>query len=284
MGKASRRNKVKKPKKVRIDFVDRPFEGLAFEPELVAMREIIPAATLPVKTTDEYGAEELLIVTVLPGMVAATRREDGMLLVAAQTVANSGDLSLDIADRILKGQQLGKGDSLQSTDPVPGPRLQDILDLDYATEMELHSDFNFWVDPAEREKSDVQAAIAQSAEQLIPTEHVDNVEGAFWCRMQREFVRWVRPEPEAQVLDALARLHTKRELSFDGGRFVGAFRAHGLLIPVFELDAGMEADELAEPMAAFTPAFEEALADTEPLNPDERRARSGIISRQVTLR
>lgn len=28
MGKASRRNKENKPKKVRIQFVDRPFEGL----------------------------------------------------------------------------------------------------------------------------------------------------------------------------------------------------------------------------------------------------------------
>ena len=55
MGKSSRRNKEAKPKRPRIQFVDRPFEGLPFEAELVAMREIIPAATLTVITTPEYG-------------------------------------------------------------------------------------------------------------------------------------------------------------------------------------------------------------------------------------
>lgn len=285
MGKASRRNKEKKPKKARIQFVDRPFDGLAFEPQLVAMREIIPAATLPVRTTAEYGSEDLLIVTLLPGMAAASRRNDGVLLVAAQTVMNSGDVSLDIADRIIKGLDLKPGDTLAQTDqPVPGPRLQDILDLSVDSEMTLHENYSFWVDPAELNDPQVQSAIEQTREQVLPTAHVPHIDGAYWCRMQREFVRWVRPEPEAHVLDALARLHQARELGFDGGRFVGAFRALGLMIPVFELDAGSEADELSEPMAVLAQRLDEALAVTEPLTAEERRARAGIISRQVTLR
>ncbi|QRV02122.1 topoisomerase II [Arcanobacterium phocisimile] len=285
MGKASRRNKEKKPKKARIQFVDRPFEGLPFEPQLVAMREIIPAATLPVRTTAEFGGEDLMIVTLLPGMAAALRRKDGVLLVAAQTVMNSGDVSLDIADRVIKGMELKAGDTLQQTDqPVPGPRLQDILDLSAESEMTLHENYAFWVDPAELDDPEMKSAIEQTRDQVLPTAHVPEIEGAFWCRMQREFVRWVRPEPEAQVLDALARLHQARELGFDGGRFVGAFRALGLMIPVFELDASSEADEMTKPMAVFAERFEKALAVTDALTPEERRARAGIISRQVTLR
>ncbi|WP_455952064.1 DUF5926 family protein [Arcanobacterium haemolyticum] len=285
MGKASRRNKENKPKKVRIQFVDRPFEGLAFEPQLVAMREILPAATLPVKTVAEHGAEELQIVTLLPGMAAASRRKDGVLLVAAQTVMNSGDVSLDIADRILKGLELKPGETLQQNDqPVPGPRLQDVLDLSFESVMELHGDYAFWVDPAELEDPQMKAAVEQTRDQVLPTAEVPGVDGAFWCRMQREFVRWVRPEPEAQVLDALARMHQVRELGFEGGRFVGAFRALGLLIPVFELEAGAEADELTKPMEAFVERFSKAMAVTDALTPEERRARAGIISRQVTLR
>ena len=119
---------------------------------------------------------------------------------------------------------------------------------------------------------------------MVPTAKVEGVEGAYWCRMQREFLRWVRPEEEAKVLDGLARLHHKRELTFDDARFVGAFRALGLLIPVFELVEGAEAEELTEPLATFDKALTAAIASDEPLTPEERRTRSGIISRQVTLR
>lgn len=284
MGKASRRNKDK-PKKVRIKFVERPFEGLPFESELVAMREILPSAVLPVKTKEEFGGEELLIVTLLPGMAAAMRRKDGKLLIATQTVANSGDVSLDLADRIVKAGELEPGETIVNADqPEPGNRLQDILDLDYTSEMELHNDFNYWVGEDEKDDPQIRAAIEQSGEQVIATEEVEGIEGAYWCRMSREFVRWVRPEEESKVLDALARLHHKRELTFDNARFVGAFRALGLLIPVFELEAGTEADELAKPMGEFAPKFEEAIASEEPLTADERRTRAGIVSRQVTLR
>ncbi|VEI13190.1 DUF5926 family protein [Trueperella bialowiezensis] len=289
MGKQSRRERRaearKAKKKSRIQYVDRPFEGIEFEADLVAMREIIPSASMRVKLTEEHGGHELTFVTLLPGMAAALRRNDGELLVAMQTVMSSGDVSLDIAERTLRGVELAPGESFNQTDqPEPGPRLQDILDLSAPAELEIHDTYDYWVDSSEAEKPDVQAAIAQATEQMVPTAQVPGVKGAYWCRMQREFVRWVRPEAEDAVADALARLQHKRELTFDGSRFVGAFRAAGLLIPVFELEAGSEADELEKPMAEFAKKFQAAIDDDAPLSPDERRTRSGIISRQVTLR
>ncbi|QOQ39784.1 DUF5926 family protein [Trueperella pecoris] len=285
MGKSSRRNKEAKPKKARVQFVDRPFEGLPFEAELVAMREIIPSATLPVTTTAEHGSREVTLVTILPGMGAALRRKNGEVLVAVQTVMSSGDVSLDIADRLLKALELEPGQSLLQADlPEPGPRLQDVIDTSKTGELTIHDSYDYWVDEDEAKDPNVQMALQQTSDQMVPTAQVEGVEGAYWCRMQREFLRWVRPEEEEKVLDGLARLHHKRELTFDDARFVGAFRAMGLLIPVFELVEGAEADELAKPLTEFEAKLEAAIASTEPLSAEERRTRSGIISRQVTLR
>ena len=285
MGKASRRKKDDKPKRVRVKYVDRPFEGIPFEPQLVAMREIIPAATLSVRTNAEHGSQDVLIVTMLPQMLGALRRTDGVLMVAAQTVMSTGDASLDIADRLLWGLELEPGETFAQTEqPEPGERLQDVLDLTIEPEFTIHEDFGFWVGEDQAGDDDIREAINATREQLIPTKQVAGVEGAYWTRMQREFVRWVRTEPEDAVLAALARLQTKRELSFSGARFVGAFRALGLLIPVFELEPGTEADELSEPMAEFENVLAAEIASDAPLTAEEKRAKAGIVSRQVTLR
>lgn len=285
MGKKSRREKVAKPKRKPIQFVERPFAGIPFETELVAMREILPAASLQVSTASEYGAEEIYLVSMLPQMVGAFRRKDGVLLVALQTVMNSGDLSLDVADRIINGLKLQNGETFtQIEQPEPNICLADVLDLDSSKELELHEDFSYWISAEEAEQPDVKRAIAESKEQIIPTAQVPEIKGAFWTRMQREFLRWVRPESQDAVLDALARLQYRHELSFDDARFVGAFRALGLLIPVFELPRGAEADELTAPLQKFSQIFEQEIASNEPLTAEERRAKAGIISRQVTLR
>ena len=49
-------------------FVERPFEGLPAEADLVAMREILPLATLPATTTEEYGSADVVLTTILPSM------------------------------------------------------------------------------------------------------------------------------------------------------------------------------------------------------------------------
>ena len=53
---------------------------------------------------------------------------------------------------------------------------------------------------------------------------------------------------------------------------------------MWELPKGAEADELAAPMAEFAPKLDAAIAASDPLTPEEKRARAGIVSRQVTLR
>ncbi|AWE41563.1 MULTISPECIES: DUF5926 family protein [unclassified Actinobaculum] len=292
MSKKKRRNTrqnrasaTTKPKRVVIPFVERPFEGLPLEMELVAMREILPLATVDVRTTEEYGSAQLTLASILPGMAAAIRREDGVLLVAMQTVMHSGDASLDIAARIIAGLELQAGETFHMPEqPEPGPRMQDVLDLESFETFTLYEEPTFWMTPEEAAKPDNRDALRSSREQLVPTAAVDGVPGAYWCRMSREFLRWVRPEPRDRVLDGLARLRVAGQCTFDESRFVGAFRAQGLLIPVWELQPGSEADELVQPLAEFASVLDAAISSTEPLTADEKRARAGIVSRQVTLR
>ena len=48
-----------------VPFVLRPFEGLPGEPDWVAMREVVPAATATARTTPEHGSRDVVIATVL---------------------------------------------------------------------------------------------------------------------------------------------------------------------------------------------------------------------------
>ena len=144
-----------------IDFVERPFEGMAVERELVAMREILPLATLAARTTAEHGGCDVVLTTILPSMAGALCRADGVLLVAAQTVTNSGDASLDIAARIQAGLGLRPGEAFQVPgQPDPGPRLQDVLDPEGFGRLELHEQPTFWMTDRSSRRWAVRAARA----------------------------------------------------------------------------------------------------------------------------
>jgi len=87
------------------------------------------------------------------------------------------------------------------------------------------------------------------------------------------------------VRPALARLQAAGGLDLgEGSRYVGSFRAHGLVVPVWDLDRELHAKEWAEPVAQFAARLDEALADPAPLTDAERRARDALAGKQVTLR
>ncbi|WP_246071774.1 DUF5926 family protein [Miniimonas arenae] len=272
-----------------VPFVARPFEGLAGEADWVAVREIVPSAVGTVRTTAEHGAVDVTIVSLLPDLMPAVRREDGQVLVALQTVGTSGDASRDVADALLRALELEPGDALTTNDlPEPGPRLQDVLDPAVPFEPEVRDEFDFWLAPGEH-AHEVEAALENANELIVPTRPVavpEELGKAFWCRMNgKEFLRWVVAAAEEETLDALARLAARRTAALeDGARLIGAFRTCGVLVPVWELVRGTEADELAEPVAALAERLGTALRTTDPLTSDERRARAGLVSRQVNLR
>lgn len=288
MGKKSRRARSDQPARVKrkpVPFVERPFDGLSAEADLVAMREILPAATITATTTADHGSRTVTFVTLLPQIWAALARDDGEILVALQTNERSGDASRDAAAALVAALDAEPGTEIASVGLLePGTRLQDVLEPDSFGEIELSEGFDFWLAPDAERTDEVAAALEQSGEGVVPTEAVPGVPSAYWCRMNREFLRWVRPEDPDVVLDGLARLHAAREDAVvDGARFVGAFRAAGLIVPVWELPDGTGAEALAEPVAAFATTLEEAIARDGALDVDERRARAGLVSRQVSL-
>lgn len=286
MGKASRRkNRAEKaaaPKRQEVPFVERPFEGLAAETDLVAMREILPSATMEF----ELDGTKVLLATLLPDNMPGLRREDGTIVVALQTHMRSGDASRDVAYAIEKALELEPGSPLRLKElPEPGTRLQDLLPKGTELSIELHNDFDYWIDPATERTPEIEDALEAAAGNAVPMAAVEGVTSAYWARMGKEFLRWIRPEDENELIKALARLQAARETDLEeGARLIGAFRACGLLVPVWELVPGTEADELDKACATLDKRLANALADKSPLTNEQKRARDGLISRQVNLR
>ena len=151
--------------------------------------------------------------------------------------------------------------------------------------MEIVENFAFWLDPSEEIDEHTRRALDENRDEIIATRPVPGVAGMYWCEMNRNFVRYVSSVEENTLFDALARLHVRGEACLsEGSRFVGAFRACGLAIPVFELAEGESAEDVAAPAAAFVASLEAALAEKTALNAQERRAKQGLVSRQVTIR
>ncbi|MGN6302983.1 MAG: DUF5926 family protein [Angustibacter sp.] len=273
-------------------FVVRAFEGLPSEPDWVAMREVVPAATATVRLSDALressGIDDVLVATVLPLAWPALRRADGRVLLGLQTGGGSGDPSRDVgtALELALAAEPGNPVSLAQVAEADGRRLQERLDTSAPFEVSVHEGFDFWVEGAEELDGDVRESLEHANAAVIPTERLTGVEAAYWCRIgDRTHLRWVLPQPEDALLDALARLHAAGESGLgDGTRYVGAFRAHGLLVPVWDLPQDAVASDVEAPAAAFAERLQQALAVDAPLTYDERRARAGVVSRQLTLR
>ena len=270
------------------ELVRRPFEGLPGECDWVALRELVPAATVPLTLKDPLpdGVPSVTLGTVLPMAWPGLRRDTGAVLLGLQNDAASGDISRDLADVLHRALSAEPGNPVEGRRPAPdGPRLQDLLDLTAPFEPEVHSGFEFWLEDAEAATGEVAASLERANQAAIPTVRLTGVDAAYWCETpEKNHLRWVMPHPEDALLDALSRLHAAGVSSLgDGTRLVGSFRAHGLLVPVWDLPVGMGADEVEKPAASFAERLAETFARTEPLNAEERRARSGFTNRQITL-
>ncbi len=293
MGKASRRKKVaasttRPAPRAPIPFRERPFDGLACEVELVAMREFIPCATMTARTTAEHGGVEFDFVTLLPDGHAAMVRGDGRILVGVQTRFQSGDLSHDAGGALAAAiaRQLEGEEGIVNIDVRdPAPRLQDLLDQTVEPDLRLSDDFGYWFDPEAEITPEMERALEQNRADVVPTADIPGVPGMYWCEMNRTFIRYVTDYPESRLFAALARLQVAGRARIGrGSRFVGAFRACGLAIPVFELADGTRPEDVAADAKGLADALAEAIEVVDPLTVEERRARDGLVSRQVTIR
>ncbi len=267
-------------------YVARPFEGLPSECDVVALRELVPAATAPLSVRDTDRA--VTLCSLLPMAAPAMVRADGEVWLGLQVLHNFGDPSRDLAavlaNALGKADEAGTGIVGLLEPPGPGPRLQDLV-ADETLAVTVHDGFGYWLADAAEDPA-TAAALEQANDAASPTARLTTVEAAYWTRIgAKEHLRWVMPEPEGPLLDALARLHAAdRDRVTPDSRFVGMFRAHGLLAPVWDLPVGTGVEALEEPAERFHVDLTEALADESPLSAEERAARAGLANRQVTLR
>jgi uncharacterized protein DUF5926/SEC-C motif-containing protein len=270
-------------------YVARPFAGLADEADVIAMREMVPAATAPVRLRDGVTDtdREVVLCSLLPGAAPGLVRQDGTIWLGLQVQHAFGDASRELAAVLEKALAADPGDVVGLTAaPGEGPRLQDLLTGDPLA-VTVHRGFDFWVadvdDPTGAIASSLEAANAAAH----PTARLTSVDAAYWTDVStKEHLRWVMPhDDEEQLLSALARLHAAGQDSLvEGSRLVGMFRTNGVLVPVWDLPLGTGAEVLEEPAATFRKDLDAALADDSPLTTEERSARSGLANRQLTIR
>ncbi len=267
-------------------YVKRPFEGLTSECDIIALRELVPAATAPLKVA---GTDRpVLLCSLLPMAAPAMVRDSGAVWLGLQVQHGFGDPARDLGAVLGAAlEQAERGESGVvglTSDPGPGPRLQDLVE-DEELQITVHEGFDYWISDVE-DQAGMAGALEQANASVNPTLKLASVPAAYWTNVgTKEHLRWVMPEPEDQLLDALARLHAAgKDVLAPGSRLVGMFRAHGLLAPVWDLPVGTGAEALEDPAAQFAADLAAALADTSELTAQERAARQGLANRQVTIR
>jgi hypothetical protein len=263
-------------------YVARPFAGLVAERDLVAMREFVPSATAPLTVGDR----RVLLGSLLPVAAPAMVRESGEVWLGMQVRHSFGDPARDLGAVLEKALATDEEGVVGLVDPPgPGARLQDLV-ADQPLDVTVHEGFEWWLgDVADRDQGMVDA-LEQANGAVAPTVRLSSVEAAYWVDAgSKEHLRWVLPQDETALLDALSRLHAAGDDSIaDGSKLVGMFRAHGLLTPVWDLPSGTGAAAIEQPVAAFGERLEGALASGAELTPEERAARSMLANQQVTLR
>jgi Family of unknown function (DUF5926)/SEC-C motif len=268
-------------------YVARPFAGLTSEPDIIALREIVPAATTPLTLADGLNSDRaVLLCSLLPMTAPAIVRQDGTVWLGLQVQHNFGDPSRDLGAVLTRALEAEPGGIVGLTDPPgEGPRLQDLI-ADTQLEITVHDGFDFWVSDVEDADGTMSASLEAANAAANPTVRLSSVEAAYWINVgTKEHLRWVMSYDEEPLLSALARLHAAGQDSIaEGSRLVGMFRAHGVLVPVWDLPVGTGAEVLEGPAAKFATDLEVALEDPRPLTSEERSARNGLANRQLTIR
>src|SRR4051812_28243039 len=209
--KAPKSARPEKREKIRDIFVARPFAGLRDETEWIALRELVPAATAPLRLSPELVAEagerEVTLATVLPLAWPAMHRADGHIFIGLQRHIQSGDVSRDLAAALIAALQTSPGQPVAVPAlPGPGPRLPDVI-VDEGLAITLHEGFEFWLAENAGDDPNVKASLERANESIYPTVRMAVAPAAYWCRVpDKAHVRWVLPEDEDLALDSLARL------------------------------------------------------------------------------
>jgi hypothetical protein len=275
----------------------RPFAGLPFERDLVALREFVPSATAPVvlagSVPDAEPFADVVLCSLLPMARPALVRADRTLWLGLQLQNPlSLDPARDLVAAVRGAASLPAGSML---DDVPAwadddPALVDLfgdtaVSGSSALEVTVHDGLDWWLEGAEVD-GETTASLERANAAVYPTAKLAGVEAAYWCQIgDKVHIRWVTDFEEDRLLAAFARLQAAGAAGVgEGSRLVGSFRTHGLVVPVWDLRPGTQPDEVEEPMIALASRLDEAMTVEDPLDSDELRSLALLNSRQVTLR
>jgi hypothetical protein len=171
-GPPKRRENAAAREKVRDVFVSRPFAGLADEADWVALRELVPAATAPLRLSEkaraEHGDRDITLATVLPLAWPGLVKPDGRIFLGLQRQTRSGDVSRDLAVTLELAFTTEPGAPVQIP-PLPGPgaRLQDLLSDD-GLPVTVREGFDFWLDQ-ESDDPEVRSSLERANDSVFPT-------------------------------------------------------------------------------------------------------------------
>lgn len=267
----------------------RPYAGLAAEADLIALQEFVPSAVAQVKA----GGELVNLVTVLPGAGAALRRsaaDGGERFVALQVGSHSQNPGRDLAYALSWVLGAEPGQSLQST-VADGtqPELSSLIDASATLSITEHQDFSWWFTADAVVPAEVQQALARANDAVIPSTQITaDVPGSVWWVNPgggKGHIRWVRTDDnESQILVALARIAARGELHVgEGSKFAGAFRTHGVVVPVWDVDPSVDAATYAGALEELEARIAAEYANDAQLSAEERKQLDNINSRQVTI-
>jgi hypothetical protein len=265
----------------------RPFAEFASELDLIALHTFVPSATAPL-TLLGRGDSRATLGTVLPLAAPALRRADGEVVVAAQTLNSSGDPSRDLAHSLERALLLEPGESLAYDEPPADTiALAELVDPSIPLELRLYDSFDFWFEEESQASAEQGISLERANGAIEPTLKLESVQAAYWVRRSADrcHLRWVMPQDEEPLLDALARLHAADALRLgEGSKYAGSLRACGRLIVVWDLEVDKPGEHWEQPAGLLAERLGNAFAATAPLSSAERRSRSGLTNRQLTLR
>jgi hypothetical protein len=257
---------------------------MASEPDWVALHDMVSAATAPLilRGSDR----SVTLCTLLPMAWPALTRDNGDILLAAQTQTSSADVGRDMGDALSRALSAEPGVPIAPRPlPADAPHVSDVIDATQPLRVAVHSTFDYWLEDSESADEAARASLERANAVVGPTARLASVEGCYWMMLgERRQIRWVLPEDESPLIDALARLHAGSGLAIgEGSRFLGSFRASGLVVPVWDLAEGTEADQVEDAAAEFRASLDQALADSAPLTGEQRRAAEALRARQLTV-
>ena len=165
------------------------------------------------------------------------------MLVGLQVPGGSGDASRDVADALERVLDAEPGTPDRRRPRCPGPargcRTWSIRRLPLDVEMQQR--VRLLAGRAEERSAEVAESMERANEAVVPTVRLSSVEAAYWCDIRgRRHLRWVLPARRG------ARCWTRwpgcaaadQDWMGAGCRYVGSFRADGLVVPVWDLAAG----------------------------------------------